>query len=60
MATGVPGDCDGDGEVSIGEVQRAINMFLGGEIPDCGVDTDDSGTVSIGEVQTVINVFLGG
>jgi len=56
---GLAGDCNGDGQVSIGEVQGAINMFLGAA-PDCGVDADDNGTVSIGEVQTVINNFLGG
>jgi YD repeat-containing protein len=55
----VPGDCDGDGTVSIGEVQKAINMFLGTMTPACGVDCSGDGTVSIGEVQKVINGFLG-
>ena len=55
----VPGDCDGSGTVSIGEVQKAINMFLGSIPPDCGVDCNGDGTVSIGEVQKVINGFLG-
>ena len=55
----VPGDCDGSGTVSIGEVQRAINMFLGGAAPDCGVDCEGNGQISIGEVQKVINGFLG-
>ena len=54
-----PGDCDGSGTISIGEVQRAINMFLGMETPACGVDADSNGTVSVGEVQQVINLFLG-
>jgi hypothetical protein len=54
-----PGDCDGDGTVSIGEVQKAINMFLGLTLPACGVDCNGDGTVSIGEVQKVINGFLG-
>jgi PKD repeat protein len=56
---GIPGDCDGDGQVSIGEVQKAINMFLGTLAPGCGVDCNGNGTVSIGEVQKVINAFLG-
>ena len=56
---GIPGDCDGDGQVSIGEVQKAINMFLGALAPACGVDCNANGTVSIGEVQKVINGFLG-
>jgi PKD repeat protein len=57
--SGIPGDCDGGGTVSIGEVQKAINMFLGSAPPDCGVDCNGDGTVSIGEVQKVINGFLG-
>lgn len=59
FASAVPGDCDGDGTVSIGEVQRAINMFLGIEPAGCGADCDGDGTLSIGEVQRVINGFLG-
>ena len=55
----VPGDCDGDGSVSIGEVQKAINMFLGTLVPGCGVDCNGNGQVSIGELQKVINAFLG-
>jgi len=55
-----PGDCNGDGQISIGEVQRAVNMFLGEEPVDCGVDCDQNGAASLGEVQKVINGFLGG
>ena len=55
----IPGDCDGSGDVSIGEVQKAINMFLGTLAPGCGVDCNGNGTVSIGEIQKVINGFLG-
>jgi M6 family metalloprotease-like protein len=54
-----PGDCDGNGTISIGEVQKAINMFLGLTPPACGADCNGDGTVSIGEVQKVINGFLG-
>ena len=57
--TGKPGDCDGNGSVSIAEVQKAINMFLGLQPPSCGVDKDGDGQVGIGEVQKVINAFLG-
>jgi photosystem II stability/assembly factor-like uncharacterized protein len=55
----IPGDCDGDGQVTIGEVQRAINMFLGTKWPDCNADCNGDGEVSIGELQKAINVFLG-
>ena len=54
-----PGDCDRNGVVSIGEVQKSINMFLGLQSPDCGVDRNGDGSVSIGEVQYTINEFLG-
>jgi PKD repeat protein len=56
---GVPGDADGDGVISIGEIQQAVNMFLGLQPPGNGVDCGGDGTVSIGEVQKVINAFLG-
>ena len=59
VTPGLPGDCDVDGAVSIGEVQKAINMFLGSIPPDCGVDCNGDGAVSIGELQKVINAFLG-
>jgi PKD repeat protein/photosystem II stability/assembly factor-like uncharacterized protein len=55
---GLPGDGNGDGVVSIGEVQQAINMFLGTQAPGNGVDCNGDGIVSIGEVQKVINAFL--
>ena len=55
----IPGDCDGDGSVSIAELQRAINMFLGLAPPDCNVDCSGDGIVGIAELQKVINAFLG-
>jgi hypothetical protein len=54
-----PGDCDGNGSVSIAEVQSAINMFLGLKSVVVCVDMDGSGGVSIAEVQKTINSFLG-
>lgn len=55
----VIGDCDNNGNVSIAEVQSAINMFLGlNPVKEC-VDKDKSTNVSIAEVQSVINAFLG-
>ena len=56
---GLPGDCDGSGSVSIAEVQKAINMFLGLQAAGCGADCNGDGMISIGEVQKVINAFLG-
>jgi hypothetical protein len=53
------GDCDGNGMVSISEVQSAINMFLGLKPVAGCVDIDGTGSVSISEVQKSINSFLG-
>ena len=58
-ASGVPGDCDDDGAVSIAEVQRVTNMFLGSAPAGCGADCDGDGMVSIGELQKVLNAYLG-
>jgi hypothetical protein len=54
-----PGDCNGDGQTTIDEVQRAINQFLGisGVEPCC--DLNGNGQVTIDELQKVINAFLG-
>ena len=52
------GDCNGDGNVSISEVQSAINMYLGiNAVEEC-VDVNGNGKVSIGELQKVINNHL--
>ena len=56
---GVPGDLDGDGAVSVGEIQAVINMFLEGGTVDPGADCDGDGAISLGELQNVINCFLG-
>jgi hypothetical protein len=54
-----PGDCDGDGKVSIAEVQSAINMYLGLKGAEACVNTDGTVGVGIAEVQKVINGYLG-
>lgn len=54
-----PGDCDGNGTVSIGELQRTVNMYLGTQTVGCGSDCSGDGTVSIGEIQKVVNAYLG-
>lgn len=62
------GDCDGDGQVTIGEVVKCINLFLGQPLCDtrdaslgCPVaDSNLDGTVSIGEVVQCVNRFLSG
>jgi hypothetical protein len=68
IVTTCTGDCDGDGHVTIGEVVKCVNMFLGQ--PFCNAtnpalgcpvaDSDVSGSVSIGEVVQCVNRFLSG
>ena len=55
-----PGDINGDGVVSINEVQSAVNMSLGYAPVDPSVDTDGDGVVSDLELQAVIDAYLGG
>lgn len=62
------GDCDGNGNVTVGEVVKAVNMFLGQPFcnptnPSLGcpvADINHDGVVSIGEVVQSVNRFLGG
>lgn len=51
------GDCDGDGEVSITELQFCINAFLG-DLSCSACDQDLDEEVSISELQGTINGFL--
>ena len=61
-------DCDGNGVVTIGEVVKSINLYLGQPLChpsdptlSCPVaDTNHDQTVSIGEVIQAINKYLGG
>lgn len=55
----LPGDLDGNGVVSISEVQRAINSFLRINTAPLAGDLDGDGVVSQSEIQIVINAFLG-
>lgn len=55
------GDCNGDGEVSLGEVQTAFNAFLNDDVELCeAADSSGDGSVSLGEVQQSFNSFLDG
>jgi len=54
------GDCDGDGEVTLGEVQQTIGFYLGSmDGGGCGADCDGDWELTIGEVQRAINGYLG-
>jgi hypothetical protein len=68
VVTTCTGDCNGDGVVSIGEVVKCINMFLGQPLcsttdpaANCPVaDVNNDGQVSIGEIMQCINNLVGG
>jgi len=68
IVTTCTGDCNGNHQVSIGEVTKCVNLFLGqplcnpsDPVGNCPVaDANLSGTVSIGEVTQCVNRFLGG
>jgi hypothetical protein len=52
------GDCNGDGTVSITELQQVVNNQLGISATGCG-DCDGGGQVSITELQKAVNCQLG-
>ena len=54
----LPGDCDLNGIVTIGEVQKVIRMHLRLDPVGCGADCNGDGIISIGELQKVINAHL--
>lgn len=57
-----PGDCGGDGAVSIGDLIIAINISIGrADLEDCAaVDTGGDGLVSISELITAVRNGLNG
>lgn len=57
----IPGDVDGDGEVSISDVNAVINLILGGESDD-GVrtraDVNEDGEISISDANMIIHLIF--
>ena len=61
-AQSCPGDCDGNGTVSIGELVMVVNIALG-DLPltECAAaDADGSGTITIDETVLAVNAALNG
>jgi hypothetical protein len=58
----IPGDCDGDGDVTINELILGVNISLGVlPVTACpAFDTDASGGVSIDELIAAVNAALNG
>jgi YVTN family beta-propeller protein len=59
---GCAGDCDGDGEVSISELIRGVNIALGNDpVSNCpAFDTSGDGEVAISEIIAAVNAALSG
>jgi len=59
---GCPGDCNGDGEVTINELIIGVNIALGSaSIDDCpAFDLNGNGTVEINELIAAVNIALNG
>lgn len=62
VQTNLPGDCNGDGVVTIDELILGVNIALNlRPVADCpAFDTDFSGSVSVGELIAAVNVALRG
>lgn len=61
-ANGCLGDCGGDSNVSIGELQTGLNIFFGSAlVSTCpAFDPSSTGAVGIGQLQIALNNFFGG
>jgi hypothetical protein len=57
-----PGDCDGDGTVTVAEVITVVSEALGAAVaPTCAeADVDGDGSVRIDEIVTAVSTVLAG
>jgi len=58
-ATTVRGDVNGDGEVSIADVNAVIDLILAGQYSTAG-DVNSDGEVTIADVNAVVDIILNG
>ncbi len=56
------GDCDGNGAVFVGELIRAVQAALDGNVPaDCAsIDSDGDGRVTVSDLVLAVNTALFG
>ena len=61
LAPGCPGDCDGDGQVSINELVRGVRIALGqADLSECGTfDSNADGRVTVAELVSAVRAALG-
>jgi hypothetical protein len=56
-----PGDCNGDGAVSVAELVLAVNLSLGRATAGCdAADVDGNGSISINELVAAVSAALNG
>lgn len=61
-SSGCPGDCDGNGTVTVAEVLRALNIALGRRpLSDCvAADLNGDGRIVVSEILAAVNALLFG
>ena len=55
----IPGDVNGDGEVSIADINAVIDLILRGEQSLSG-DVNGDGEVTIADINAVIDIIIAG
>lgn len=57
----LPGDADGDGRVTVGDVTAIVNIILGkgGDYDQQAADVNGDGSVTVSDVTAVVNIILG-
>lgn len=62
LGANCPGDCDGNGQVTVDEIITAVNIALGAAaVEDCGAaDTDGDGQVTVDEIVAAVDAALNG
>jgi len=55
-----PGDCDGDGAVSIAELVQGVNLALGGSAECAAFDVEGDGSVTVNELVAAVGAALNG
>jgi hypothetical protein len=59
LADTIPGDANGDGRVSVGDITKVERIILGWDEITPGADADQNGDVNMGDVVKVERIILG-
>lgn len=58
-SAGIPGDADGDGEVSIADITTILDYMLSGKpINERQADVDNDGIINIGDIVMLVDIIL--